>query len=56
MTPKDTLRKLFAIVLAACFAGLAGTAWAAPDTPGQSDQKVDCKKLPNHPDCKGRAQ
>jgi len=56
MTPKDTLRKTVAIVLAACFTALAGAAFAGSDAPGQTDQKADCKKTPNHPDCKGKTQ
>ncbi len=54
MTPKDALRKTFAIVLAACFTALAGAAFAGSDTPGQ--QKVDCKQTPNHPECKAKTQ
>lgn len=57
MTLKDTLRKTFAIVLAASFTALGGAAFAGSDTPGQTDQKtVDCKQYPNHPDCKGKTQ
>lgn len=53
MTPKETLLKL---VLAACFTALAGAAFGGSDTPGQTDQKVDCKKMPSHPDCKDKKQ
>ena len=56
MKPKDTLRKTFAIVLAACFTALGGVAFAGSDTPGETDQKVDCKKMPSHPDCKDKTQ
>ncbi len=56
MTSKETLRKMFAIALAACFTALAGAAFAGSDTPGQTDQKVDCKKMPSHPDCKDKTQ
>jgi hypothetical protein len=56
MTQDHTLRKTFAIVLAACFTTLAGAAFAGSDTPGQTDQKVDCKKMPSHPDCKDKTQ
>jgi hypothetical protein len=52
MTTKDTLRRTFAMVLAACFTALAGAAFAGSDRPGQTDKKVDCKQTPNHPDCR----
>ncbi len=54
MTSKATLRRTFAIVLAACFTALSGAAFAGSDTPGE--QKVDCKRTPNHPDCKDKSQ
>jgi hypothetical protein len=53
MTAKETLLRTCAIVLAACFTALAGTAFAG-DPAGE--QKVDCKQYPNHPDCKGKTQ
>jgi len=56
MTLKDTFRKTFAIVLATCFTAIAAAAFAGADTPGQTDQKVDCKKIPSHPDCKDKTQ
>ena len=49
MKPIDTLLK--AILVAACLAGAAGTAFAAQGDTAQADPKVDCKKSPNHPDC-----
>jgi hypothetical protein len=54
MTLKDTLRKMLAMVMAACFTALAGAAFAGSDKPGE--QKVDCKQTPNHPDCRGKTQ
>jgi hypothetical protein len=54
MTSKETLRKTVAIVLAACFAALAGTAFAG-NTADQAG-KVDCKQYPNDPECKGKTQ
>jgi hypothetical protein len=47
------LLKLFSILLAAFLAGSAGIA-AAQGAGGDTAQKppVDCKKTPDHPDCK----
>jgi hypothetical protein len=54
VTSKETLRKTFAIMLAACFAALAGTAFAGD--PADQTGKVDCKQYPNDPKCTGKTQ
>ncbi len=48
MRANDALRKALAILIAACFTGIAATAVA------QVDKKVDCDKTPNDPSCQAK--
>lgn len=55
MTSKQALLKIFPIVVAACLGGHGGGAIAASDTARADQPKVDCKKYPEHRDCKAKA-
>jgi len=52
MTSKLALLRIIPIVAVLCLGSFAGSVIAAGDT-GQAE-KVDCKKYPEHQDCKGK--
>ena len=54
MASKHALLKLVPIVVAVCIGGFAGSAIAAGDTTKSDQPKVDCKKYPEHRDCKAK--
>jgi hypothetical protein len=54
MASKQALLKLIPIVVAVCIGGFGGSAIAAGDTTKSDQPKVDCKKYPEHRDCKAK--
>jgi len=54
MAPKQALLKIVPIVVAACLGSFAGSVIAAGDTTRADQPKVDCKKYPEHRDCKAK--
>ncbi len=55
MASKQALLKLVPIIVAVCIGGFGGTAIAAGDTTNADAPKVDCKKYPEHRDCREKA-
>lgn len=55
MAPKQALLKIVPILLAACLGGYGGSVIAAGDTTRADQPKVDCKKYPEHRDCKAKS-
>jgi hypothetical protein len=54
MAPKQAFFRAIPILVAACFVGVASSAIAADKTTQADQTKVDCKKYPEHQDCKGK--
>jgi hypothetical protein len=54
MTSKQLLR-IIPIVVAMCLGGYGAGVIAAGATTQSDQQKVDCKKYPEHQDCKTKA-
>lgn len=55
MAPKQVFLKAIPIFVAACFVGIAGSAFAAGGTTKAEQPKVDCKKYPENEACKGKS-
>ena len=55
MARKQALLRIIPILLAACLGGYGGSVLAAGDTTQADQPKVDCKKYPEHQDCKNKA-
>jgi len=54
MRPKQTLLKFVPIIVATCLGAFGGSVIAATDTTNADQPKVDCKKYPEHRDCKAK--
>ena len=52
MASKLALLRIIPIVAAVCIGSFAGSVIAASDTVQADQAKVDCKKNPEHQDCK----
>jgi hypothetical protein len=54
MASKQAFFKAIPILVAACFVGVASSAIAAEKSAQADQPKVDCKKYPEHQECKGK--